>query len=138
MENASKALLIAGGVLITIIIISLGVALYASFSGQAKQYSQIMDTTEVQKFNSNFDVYIGREDITAQEIVSIVNLAKEYNNSIRIIVIKNGMNQNISDSESFLKNNIETIFKCIYSSGLNKINPKYDSSGRIKQLRFTN
>ena len=87
---------------------------------------------------NNFDVYIGREDITAQEIVSIVNLAKEYNNSIKIIIIKSGMNQNISDSEVFLKNNLETVFKCIVVNAESNKNPIYDSSGRITQLRFTN
>ena len=93
MENATNALLIAGGILITIIVISLGVGLYTMFSNQAKEYSQIMDNTEIQKFNSSFDVYVGREDITAQEIVSVINLAKEYDGRIKIIVTIITINQ---------------------------------------------
>lgn len=137
MENASKALLIAGGILITIIIISIGVGLYTLFSKQSKEYSQIMDNTEVQKFNSNFEVFIGREDITAQEIVSVFNLAKEYDNKIDIIVTVNGINQNLSKSEDFLKNNLDSIFKCIAVNDLNNENPKYDETGRIIRLCIT-
>ena len=54
MENATKALLIAGGVLIAIIMLSVGVALYSIYSNQAKEYDQIVSDTEIQKFNSKF------------------------------------------------------------------------------------
>ena len=136
MENATNALLIAGGILITIIVISLGVGLYTMFSNQAKEYSQIMDNTEIQKFNSSFDVYVGREDITAQEIVSVINLAKEYDGRIKIIV-NIGMEEKIKTSEDFLKNYSDKFFKCIAVSTGNKQNPKYDETGRIIELRFT-
>ena len=46
MENASKALLIAGGVLITVIILTILVSLYMLFSKQSKQYADIMNQTE--------------------------------------------------------------------------------------------
>ena len=88
MENASKALLIAGEVLIAIIILTIGITLYSMYSDQAKEYNQIMTTTEIQKFNSKFDVYAGRTDITAQEVVSVVNLAKEYGDAVKIIIEK--------------------------------------------------
>jgi len=136
MENATNALLIAGGILITIIVISLGVGLYTMFSNQAKEYSQIMDNTEIQKFNSSFDVYVGREDITAQEIVSVINLAKEYDGRIKIIV-NIGMEEKIKTSEDFLKKYSDKFFKCIAVSTGNKQNPKYDETGRIIELRFT-
>lgn len=138
MENATKALLIAGGVLITIIILSLGVGLYALFSNQSKKYSQIMASTEVQKFNSNFDVYVGREDITAQEIVSVVNLSKSIESKVKIIVSINGRMVKISNSEDFIKENTDKVFKCISVNTLNKNNPSYDDAGRITGLQFTN
>ena len=86
MENASKALMIAGGVLIAIIMLAIGVTLYSMYSNQSKEFTQMIETTEVQKFNSKFDVYYGRTDVTAQEIISVVNLSKEYRKFSRNLV----------------------------------------------------
>ena len=136
MENATKALLIAGGVLIAIIILTIGVTLYSMYSNQSKEYSQIITTTEIQKFNSKFDVYVGRTDITAQEVASVVNLAKEYRDEVQII-IKNKSNITVTytTSEDFLKGipwegNQYSQFSCT-------TNPEYDNeTGKIKQITF--
>ena len=133
MENATKALLIAAGVLITIIVITIGVVLYQTFSSQTKGYSQTIETSEIQKFNSNYLIYIGRQNITAQEIVSTVNRAKEYNDIISIKVITRNGEININDSESFLSTYSDKTFECIYSSG----NPVYNANGKVKQIVFT-
>ena len=54
MENASKALLMAAGVLIGILILSLGVYLFVSFSQHASQtYDQIKED-QINQFNSEF------------------------------------------------------------------------------------
>lgn len=135
MENATKALLIAGGVLIAIIILTIGVTLYSMYSDQAKEYNQMVTTTEIQKFNSKFDVYVGRTDITAQEVVSVVNLAKEYGDEVQII-IKNKSNLTVTytTSENFLKGiywegNQYSQFSCT--------NPEYDNeTGKITQITF--
>ena len=125
MENASKALLIAGGVLIAILILSVGVYLYTAFSNQSKEYSQIIQDTELQKFNSKFDVYVGRTDITAQEIVSIVNLAQEYNNLVNVEVYnKSNILQTYINSEMFVKTFLDNKFECletVYNSTTGKI-----------------
>ena len=71
MENASKALIIAGAVLIGILIISMGVLL-------ATTYYTSMNTNEIQKFNSeitkNFIIENGNIYITAQGIITLKNI----------------------------------------------------------------
>lgn len=131
MENATKALLIAGGVLIAIIMLSVGVALYSIYSNQAKEYDQIVSDTEIQKFNSKFIIYIGRTDITPQEVASAVNLAREYNDQI-IVNIKNksGDKMNFPNSESFISSNLNAEFTC-QNTGC-----KYDETGKIKEITF--
>lgn len=52
MENASKALIIAGAVLIGILIISMGVLLATTLQKTARTHYTSMSTNEIQKFNS--------------------------------------------------------------------------------------
>lgn len=80
MENASNALLIGGGILIAMLILSIGVYLFANYNDLGASYERTMETTEIQKFNEKFLKFEGREDITIQEIVSLANFAREYNN----------------------------------------------------------
>lgn len=143
MENATKALLIAGVVLIAIIIISIGLYLYSMFSNQSKEYNDIISATELEKFNSKFNVFIGRTDIRAQEIVSVANLAKEYNDQVKIFVEMEGKTKEILFSgnpaeevllnqETFIKNNKDSYFSCKGSSE----NPEYNEEGKIVKLTF--
>lgn len=77
MENASKALLISGGVLIGMLVISIGVYLFATYSDAGSSYEQTMQATEIQKFNTNFTKFEGRTDITIHEIITLANFAKQ-------------------------------------------------------------
>ena len=79
MENASKALLIAGGVLIAILILSIGVYLFATYGQIGETYEQNLTSGEIKKFNSNFIKFEGRDNIKAQEIVTLYKFIKSYN-----------------------------------------------------------
>ena len=58
MENASKALILAGSILIAIMIISLGVLLFNRFGGTAREMAN-MDEQEITAFNSKITPYLG-------------------------------------------------------------------------------
>lgn len=58
MENASKALIMAGAVLIAILIISLSVLVFNNFSSSAKNMANL-DEQEISAFNSKLTGYIG-------------------------------------------------------------------------------
>ena len=130
MENASKALLIAGGVLVLLLILSVGVFLYSEFSNQTEEYKEIITTTEIRKFNSNFDVYIGRTNISAQEVATVVNLSNKYNGQVSIEIYNKGnLLQNYDGSEAFIIEFIDDTFSCTDS--------QYDdSTGKIIKLKF--
>lgn len=139
MENATKALLIAGTVLLAIIMVSIAVFLYSSYSKHANQYSDIISATELQKFNSKFEAYLGRENIKPQEIVTVVNLAKEYDYQIKIYLSGTGelkfdtdSNTSIPSQEDFIKTNQYKLFSCTGSTS----NPTYDTNGKIAKLTF--
>lgn len=81
MENASKALLIAGGVLIAMIITSFGVYLYGVYRGHSENMIAKMTEKEVTEFNAKFTVFEDRE-LTANEVVSIMNLVRNNNRTM--------------------------------------------------------
>ena len=57
MENASKALIIAGAILLAILIISLGILIYNQAAGVVNNNS--MSEVEAQNFNQKFTQYEG-------------------------------------------------------------------------------
>ena len=79
MENASKALIMAAEVLIGILILSLMVYLFVSFGSSAAEVNEEVDKTRLAEFNSQFDKYKDKNDITAYDILSLTNLATENN-----------------------------------------------------------
>lgn len=78
MENASKALIIAGAILISILIISLGVIIYQQAAGVINNNS--MDELEVTQFNEKYNSYFG-EHVKGATAKSLVNAVKANNNS---------------------------------------------------------
>ena len=72
MENASKALLIAGSVLIAILLIAFGMKIFNSTSGTASQLGGTMQTIEMATFNSKFTQYVGTGKSRSQ-VMSLLN-----------------------------------------------------------------
>ena len=75
MENASKALIIAGAILLAILIISLGILIYNQASGVVTNNS--MDEVSIQTFNNKFLQYAGEQKGSAvRSLLSQVNSSK--------------------------------------------------------------
>ena len=68
MENASKALLIAGSILITILLIAVGLKIFNSTAGTTEATKTTMDATAVSVFNSQFIPYVGKNKTRAEAI----------------------------------------------------------------------
>lgn len=68
MENASKALIIAGAILLSILIISLGIMVYNNAKNTVG--SANLNKQEIQGFNSQWESYVGQIK-TASEVVSL-------------------------------------------------------------------
>ena len=66
MENASKALLIAGSVLIVILLIAVGVRVFNSTQGTTDSVETTMNSTEIATFNNKFTAYAGENKSAAQ------------------------------------------------------------------------
>ena len=69
MENASKALIIAGAILLSILIISLGIMVYNNAKNTAQ--SGNLDQHEISAFNSQWEAYVGKSK-TASEVTTLI------------------------------------------------------------------
>ena len=90
MENASKALIMAASILLGVMIISVGVALFNSFGGFGRNITNEIDKNKIAEFNSQFLKYYGKSydadtgkneyiKLTTHDIVTLANLAQKNN-----------------------------------------------------------
>ena len=97
MENATKALFIATGVLISMMIVSLGVVLYYSLQGYISDTQDTMEQNANNQFNAQFLKYINMQPdssgtityngqkyiidfrLRVQDIITVANIAYQNN-----------------------------------------------------------
>ena len=83
MENATKALILAGEILIGVILLTLMVFMFRAMGDFSNAVDENIETKNRLEFNANFEKYWNKADITAQDIVSMGNLAKRYNEKMQ-------------------------------------------------------
>ena len=145
MENAVKALLIAAGVLIGVMTISLGVALYSSLGVYVESMHEDIRDKELQQFNNQYTKYIDIE-LTIHDVVTAANTAYESNNKYNLTESEDNnyyvtinlfpgnvnLEKNISShSSEILENGLGKKYKCSYDDV--KFNTE---TGRVYQVNF--
>lgn len=78
MENASKALLIAGAVLLVILIISLSVFIFNKVQSPANEARVQMSEEEILMFNSQFTKYAGK-NVSAMNTKNLISAIRSNN-----------------------------------------------------------
>lgn len=150
MENASKALIMAAEVLIGVLILSLMVYLFVSFGSTAAEVNEQMDESKLAEFNSQYDKYKDKNDVTIYDIVSLANLATENNkyygldestesNYYISVILENEHLELKSSQKETQKNKIikEKIEKSENILETYKCDVKYsDVTGRVKTVEF--
>ncbi len=143
MENASRALTIAGAVLITILVVAMAVYNYNKISGTADVYSEHFDSIELEKYNSLFNPYIGRKDITAHEIISVAGIATDRNLGTYVFVDGICLNNYTNEPrKEFLSKNLMKYERQDEMADLSVKNTFsfdgiiYSSNGMVKEIKF--
>ena len=77
MENASKALLMAGTILISLIVISAFVFAYRDLTSVKRQEAENQKVEEIAEFNKSFESY--EKDLNGTQIFSLINKINDYN-----------------------------------------------------------
>lgn len=102
MENASKALIMAGGVLIAILLLTLFSYLFTKISSSTASVYDNLEKHEIDEFNQQFLKYEGKTDLTVQDVATLINLVQDSkkNSSISAeVTIKIGT-ENVSSKKA--------------------------------------
>lgn len=97
MENATKALLIAAGVLIAVMIISAAIYLFVNYSEVVYNHEQNRAAQNQVQYNNKFEKFVDKT-LTPQDVITIVNAAKDYNERIAINPIQVSINGTASNA----------------------------------------
>ena len=121
MENASKALIIAGAILLAILIISLGILIYNQAAGIAN--GNAMSEVEITQFNTQFTQYEGRQSGTTvrsllQKVISNNLNADDSSKKVKVF-----------DSTGEILGENDTEIPDVSTSGSYTVSFVYGSSG---------
>lgn len=133
MENASKALLIAGGILIAIILISIFISMYNNMSSFQKNQEQKKEMDQLAAFNAEFEAF-DKKVMYGTDVITLANKVQNNNkkngeDSIVLYLnntkVNNG-NELIDSDENFKTK----MFKCTIIN--------YNELGRVSQIYISN
>ena len=118
MENASKALLISGGVLIAILILTLFSYLFSQMAGSSSNIYAALEKHEKDEFNQQFINYEGKKELKVQDVATLINLSKnskdnsKFKTEVKIMVGSTDVSS--QESNNWLKDNVSSNkkYKC--------------------------
>lgn len=82
MENASKALIMAGGILIAVVLISALYILFTQIGGVYSQEAESLTIEQLEEYNRRFATYNNISGLYGSELLSLANLVHDYNNRL--------------------------------------------------------
>ena len=125
MENASKALLMAGGILIALLVISALVLMFNQIGAYGKSQEEMKKNSQIVEFNKDFERYLDDKGIDGTDIISLMNKVINYNNKAKKGGVENSIDYSIKMTIT-ISNLDEFNYKYAYSNNSNKIF-KFDS-----------
>lgn len=133
MENASKALIIAGAILLSILLISLGIMVFTQAQDATKNSG--MGQAQVSTFNNKFSKYEGKK-IKGSEVNGMIqevvasNGDEDNQNASRIITVMFGTAK-VVEGTAVTNNTIQS--NKTYTVSISE----YDSNGYVKKIQIT-
>ncbi|MCI9016774.1 MAG: hypothetical protein HFJ53_06400 [Clostridia bacterium] len=124
MENASKALIIAGAILIAILLIGVGMMVFRGAQGGIDEAVAQMSSNEKQMYNNQFDTYSGTKvrGSNVKALIGVIITNNQTNADIEQKQVK--YNGKLMTSEELSKER-----NTINSSALYNVEVVYDSAG---------
>ena len=99
MENASKALLMAGGILLAVLVLGLLGLLLSSITSKKLSEEKSLEAQQLQEFNQQWEAY-NKKALFGSEIITVVNKAKQ-NNSMYEENSKYNVNVEINGKDNY-------------------------------------
>lgn len=159
MENAAKALLIAGGILLAILIMSALVFMFSATKNFSASQEAKTLAKQISEFNSQYEAY-NKTIMYGADVITVINKSMDYNQrkgeTGSVVDIKlnlEGINFNNAPNEASIGNkeydvlqNEKELKNFFTSNGSNLNNFKtsifkctkttYDETGRISSMTF--
>lgn len=141
MDNASKALIIAGAILIAVMLVSLGVMLYNTAAGVAESTTGTVESLGIEGYNAQFNQYMGKRQRAAVAQGLIDKVVTNNANADTTIKVELKAGGGLTESVG------ETSDSATLTTMRNKITSKntvyqieiggYDTSGTINSIIIT-
>lgn len=118
MENASKALIIAGAILISILLISVGVLVMNSINPMKDSAQKRSEAMASESFNAQFTSYEGEQSGSqVRAMFSAVNASNATNPDHQVKVVKDDGTTEIKNASGYATNKKYTIEIITYDAG---------------------
>jgi len=127
MENASKALIIGGVILVTLMVIALGVFIFVRASGTVKEQAKQYTVEEIELFNKQFTSYERGSRIYGSEVKGLLQKVQASNakySDDRQVEVK------------YYKNDVEVPEETISNTSLYKVELEYSNKGLVKTINI--
>jgi len=102
MENASKAMIIVAGVLIGVMILTLGATLFTDLTRYVQSSQEAIRFNELNAFNTQFLKYTGETNLTIHDVVTAANLANQNNISYDVLTDEQVQNSRGNPSSMYV------------------------------------
>lgn len=153
MENATKALIMAAGVLIGVLLASLAVYLFVDFGSSAAEINARRTEQQIAEFNARFTAYEAydtsgnKKKWTIYDVITVVGYAQENNKYYNDNFEEYGITVQLN-SETILNNTNKKELKedekqRMITDVLNNADQRvytctieYHDNGRVSQIRF--
>ena len=109
MENASKALMLAAEVLLGVLLLTLMVFAFQELRNFSDTVNENIQAKTIAEFNAQFTKYEAKTNLTAQDVITIGNLAKNYNESqesVQIRVLVQGVEARFSNAHTLTQSQV--------------------------------
>ena len=112
MENSAKAILIAGGMLIALLIISMLVVMFGNINNMERARDEKAMAKELQQWNAQWEAY-NKTVMYGADVLTVVNKAAQVNHELaeqplyHVTIKVEGI-----DMKTELETNKNSIFKC--------------------------
>lgn len=140
MENASKALIIAAAILISIMIISLGIWVFNMANQATKNVN--LDSATVAEFNQQFTQFEGTRE-SGGKVKSLIDAVRTNNlthiddKSMQVSVIYGNTKIEDTDTASNVTNQSNALKNAIQNGSTYKVSFEYAESGLIETITIT-
>lgn len=125
MDNASKALIMAGAILIAVAIVGIGIYIFSAANGMTDDALNQIDALTVTSINSQLQQYEG--EIRGRELKQAINIARSINKQ-----------NTLPDGKTITYNGsqiIDTTTTTITDNKTYKVYFKYNTAGYIEDIR---